>query len=540
MKKGVSTSPNVGASSVQVGHLENLIMEISSQIINSPTSKIDGKIRWALRKIVECLDVDDGCFWEMTQDGTELRYMDYPTYHYIDSRFENAVSSVSGKDFPWFEKRGINAEATFCIRIEDLPEDAMVDKKSLRSIGVKSLIEVPYRFAGRVINGLTFGCRREERRFPAELAPILKLAGEIISSALSRKRMEEQYESLLMEMQNLPGRVPLEKRYLQWDAEHKRTYNIIGESAAIKDVFFRMEQVAPTDSIVLILGETGTGKGMIARALHELSSRKNRPCVIVNCAAFPSTLIESELFGREKGAFTGSDSRQIGRFELADKGTLILDEIAELPLEVQAKLLRVIQDGEFERLGSPKTIKVDVRIAALTSRDLKAELSKGRFRHDLYYRLNVFPITVPPLRERYEDIPLLTDHFLMESSRKMKKEIKAISVHTLKKLSSYVWPGNVRELKHVIERAVIMTQKGDTLHLAELLEDQSLFADDEPPVTNLAEVERRHILRVLDKTKWKIWGPGGAAILLGLNPSTLRGRMRKLGIPFRRDPLSNT
>jgi transcriptional regulator with GAF, ATPase, and Fis domain len=300
-----------------------------------------------------------------------------------------------------------------------------------------------------------------------------------------------------------------------------------------------MEQVAPTDSVVLVLGETGTGKGMIASAIHDLSPRKNHPLVIVNCAALPPNLIESELFGREKGAFTGSSSRQIGRFELADKGTIILDEIAELPLELQAKLLRAIQDGEFERLGSPKTIKVDVRIIALTSRNLKEEASKGRFRQDLYYRLNVFPITIPSLRERKEDIPLLVEHFVMKFARKMRKEINSIPKQTMTGLRSYAWPGNVRELEHVIERAIIITS-GNTLHLSEKLEDPGSCSNEEPSITNLSEIERRHILKILEKTDWRIDGSKGAATLLGLHPNTLRGRMRKLGISIQRRASSDT
>ena len=299
-------------------------------------------------------------------------------------------------------------------------------------------------------------------------------------------------------------------------------------------VYSRMEQVAPTDSVVLILGETGTGKGVIANTIHELSKRNKNRIVTVNCAALTPNLIESELFGREKGAYTGSTEMQIGRFELADKGTLILDEITELPHDLQAKLLRAIQDGEFERLGSPKTIKVDVRILALTGRDLKEEVSKGRFRQDLYYRLNVFPITMPPLRERNDDIPSLAKHFVTQFCRKMQKEIKTIPKHTMMDLISYSWPGNVRELEHIIERSVI-TAKGTSLHLAEKLDDSGLHLPKEKFITNLAEVERSHILKILEKVNWRIEGSKGAAILLGLHPNTLRGRMQKLGIHLKKN-----
>jgi transcriptional regulator with GAF, ATPase, and Fis domain len=297
----------------------------------------------------------------------------------------------------------------------------------------------------------------------------------------------------------------------------------------MKHVISRIEQVAPTDSVVLIQGETGTGKGVIAEAIHELSLRKGKKMVTVNCAALTPSLIESELFGREKGAYTGSTEMQIGRFELADKGTLILDEITELPLDLQAKLLRAIQEGEFERLGSPKTIKIDVRILAITSKNLREEVLKGHFRQDLFYRLNVFPITIPPLRERIEAISLLAEHFLAQFNRKMQKEIKNIPQSVMTELMTYSWPGNVRELEHVIERAVIITQ-GQSLCLAEKLIYSGLDISEEHLITNLSEVEKSHIIKILNKTDWRIDGSKGAAVLLGLHPNTLRSRMQKLGI----------
>ena len=290
---------------------------------------------------------------------------------------------------------------------------------------------------------------------------------------------------------------------------------------------YRAEQVAPADTTVLILGETGTGKELIAAAIHSMSPRKERPLITVNCAALPGNLIESELFGREKGAFTGADTRQVGRFEVANGSTLCLDEIGELPLELQAKLLRVIQHNEFERLGSSQTIKVDVRIVATTNRDLEEEIRKGRFRQDLYYRLNVFPITVPPLRQRKEDIPLMVQAFLERYSRKMGKQITSIQKGTLKALHDYPWPGNVRELESIIERAVILCP-GPVLQLADKLEISS------PPLSSavrtLEEMERNQIIKILSETRWHIEGKDGAAAILGLHPSTLRARMHKLEI----------
>ena len=305
---------------------------------------------------------------------------------------------------------------------------------------------------------------------------------------------------------------------------------IIGQSSAISYVFFRVEQVAPMDTTVLLLGETGTGKGVIARTIHSRSTRKDRPMITVNCTSLPANLIESELFGREKGAFTGAHARQMGRFELADGGTIFLDEIGEMPLELQSKLLRVVQDGEFERLGSPRTIKVDVRIIAASNRNLEEEIKKGRFREDLFYRLNVFPITIPPLRQRKEDIPLLVNHFIAKFNKKMGKKIEAVSKDTLNALEGYHWPGNVRELESVIERAVI-TSQGTALQVVDRFDTFKKTGDlPGEEVKALAELEHDHILQVLQKTGWRIEGKNGAAALLGLNPSTLRARMRKYGI----------
>ncbi|MBN1545050.1 MAG: sigma 54-interacting transcriptional regulator, partial [Syntrophaceae bacterium] len=272
---------------------------------------------------------------------------------------------------------------------------------------------------------------------------------------------------------------------------------------------------------------TGTGKELIAAAIHNMSPRKERPLITVNCAALPGNLIESELFGREKGAFTGADTRRVGRFEIANGSTICLDEIGELPLELQAKLLRVIQHSEFERLGSSHTTKVDVRIVATTNRDLEEEVRKGRFRQDLYFRLNVFPITVPSLRQRKDDIPLMVQAFIERYSRKMGKQITSIQKETMKALQDYPWPGNVRELESIIERAVILCQ-GQVLQLADKLEIPSISLSTD--VRTLEELERNQILKILSETQWRIEGKNGAAAILGLHPSTLRARMHKLGI----------
>ena len=304
---------------------------------------------------------------------------------------------------------------------------------------------------------------------------------------------------------------------------------LVGTSDAFRHMRVRLEQVAPTDASVLLLGETGTGKGLAARAIHRLSTRRHAPFISVDCTSLPATLIESELFGREKGAFTDARSTQPGRFELAHRGTIFLDEIGELPSEAQAKLLRILQYAECERLGSPRTIRVDVRIIAATNRNLIEEVRAGRFRRDLYYRLNVFPITMPPLRERQSDIPLLVHHLVASLAEKHRSSVATIAPPALEVLMAYDWPGNVRELENVLERAII-TSSGPTLHLLEPLASERLDAVTAAPSLMLVDVERAHVLRVLYATGWRIEGPSGAARALGLKPSTLRSRMRKLGI----------
>jgi len=346
-----------------------------------------------------------------------------------------------------------------------------------------------------------------------------------------RKRAEESLQGAFAEIKQLKDRLQAENIYLQQDVAREYNFGeIIGQSNAISYVFFRIEQVAPQDTTVLLLGETGAGKGVIARAIHGSSARKERPMITVNCTAMPANLIESELFGREKGAFTGANSRQMGRFELADGGTIFLDEIGEMPLDLQSKLLRVIQDGEFERLGSPRTIKVNVRIIAASNRNLEEEIRTGRFREDLFYRLNVFPITIPPLRQRKEDIPLLVNHFVTKFNKKIGKKIDAVSKETLNALQEYHWPGNVRELESVIERAVI-TSQGTALQVLDRFDTFRKSGEQSgEEVKALVDLEQDHILQVLQKTGWRIEGINGAATLLGLNPSTLRARMRKYGI----------
>ncbi len=355
-----------------------------------------------------------------------------------------------------------------------------------------------------------------------------KRTAELRASREEAEKSKALAETSLHEIKILKDQLEAEREYLQEEIKLEFDHeNIIGQSNEINYVFYKIEQIAATDTNVLVLGETGTGKELVARAIHGLSLRKGRALVKMNCAALPSNLIESELFGHEKGAFTGAHSRRLGRFEIADGTTLFLDEIGELPLELQPKLLQVIQTGEFERLGSSKTIKIDVRIIAATNRNLEEEVKKGRFREDLWYRLNVFPITMPPLRSRGDDILLLVNYYIDKISKRLGKSIEMVPVGVMDALRTYHWPGNIRELENVLERAVI-NSSGPKLRLMDELKKPQ--KDLTRPERTLAAVERDYIVRVLEQVQWKVSGKKSAAEILGLNRSTLRARMRKLNI----------
>ena len=363
------------------------------------------------------------------------------------------------------------------------------------------------------------------------MAPDGRYLGTIImfTDITQRKQSEIELERAYAEIAQLTQQIEADKNYLQEEIKLEHDFEqIIGNSDAIKYVLYRLEQVAETDAAVIILGETGTGKELIARALHSTSARAERPLIKVNCATLPAQFIESELFGHVKGAFTDAVADRQGRFELADKGTLFLDEIGELPLDLQPKLLRVLQDGEFERLGDNRTVKTEVRIIAATNRDIKALVAEGKFREDLWYRLNVFPITLPPLRDRKADIPLLVNHFVRRIGKRIGREINRIPNSVMKELAAYDWPGNVRELKHVLERSVIISD-GRSLSLHEQLLPSAKHAPSTKALSH-ADMERHHILRVLKQTRWVVEGPKGAARILKLHPNTLRYRMKKHGI----------
>ena len=395
---------------------------------------------------------------------------------------------------------------------------------------VKSACFIPLVNRGRALGDLMI-VRLTEGTFTAEDVDFLsQAAGQIaiaIENALAYREISE-----------LKDKLAQEKLYLEEEIRSEMNFaEIVGKSSALRKVLKRVETVAPTDSTVLIYGETGAGKELVARAIHDLSPRKSKAFVKLNCAAIPTGLLESELFGHEKGAFTGAIAQRIGRFEVANGGTIFLDEIGEIPLELQTKLLRVLQEREFERLGSSRTLRTDARLIAATNRDLEAMVAEQKFRSDLFFRLNVFPIQVPPLRERHGDIPLLVRHFAQQFSKRMNKTIDTISSATMDALSRYRWPGNIRELQNVIERAVI-TSTGSVLKVdvADLKISKSLSSASAPGSTNgglrdtLEETERQQILKALQQSNWVVAGPKGAAAKLGMKRSTLQLRMSKLGI----------
>lgn len=394
-----------------------------------------------------------------------------------------------------------------------------------------------------------FFWRKDGSSFPVEYTSTpIREHGELVGAVVvfrnltELKQSEENLRRALAEVEQLKNRLEEENFYLQEEIRIEHNFEeIIGRSDAIRNVLQAVETVAPTEANVVIGGETGTGKELIARALHNLSSRGDKTLIKVNCSSIPGELFESEFFGHVKGAFTGALRNRTGRFELADQGTLFLDEVGEIPLEMQSKLLRVLQEGQFERVGDERTRKVDVRVVAATNRTLKHEVEEGRFRQDLYYRLNVFPIEVPPLRDRREDIPLLAAHFLEQGARGIKRNGLSLTKENIRHLQSYDWPGNVRELQNVIERAVITSRTGELRF--DLTDEQSQHApptsSSSPPAYGTAEViseaemrrrERENLLAALERSDWRVYGADGAAALLGVKPSTLASRIKKMGL----------
>jgi formate hydrogenlyase transcriptional activator len=505
---------------------ERLIADLSAEFVNLATDLIDGAIQDAQRRIVEFLDLDRSSLFQFSADDAELLFT-----HYW-SRPEFAPPPLPSRPsslFPWAVNKILKGEMVCFSSLREVPPDRP-DRKNMESVGTKSNVTVPLIVSGRVVGAVAFAAMRKERQWTPDVINRLSAVGQVFANALARKRAEAELRRLLAENALLRDRLTNENVYLRHEIKVRNgVRQITGSSPAAQRVLQQIDQVAAATATVLLLGETGTGKELIATAIHERSPRASRAMVRVNCAAIPATLIESELFGHEKGAFTGALTRQIGRFEVADGSTIFLDEIGELSNEMQVKLLRVLQEKQVERLGSPRPIDIDVRVIAATNRDIERAVADGTFREDLYYRLNVFPITVPPLRERVEDIPTLAWSFADEFARALGKRIESIPKDQLLTLQSYPWPGNVRELRNVIERAVIVSTRPRLV-----IEPPRPRRFGPKRSVRLLDVEREHVQAVLESTNWRVRGDGGAAELLGLKPSTLEGRMAKLQI--RRPP----
>jgi transcriptional regulator with GAF, ATPase, and Fis domain len=444
---------------------------------------------------------------------------------------QDDLSALDG----WMIGRLTRGELVAVSRPDDLGVDAIALRERARRTGACCLLGVPASAADRVVCALAIDSTRAPRRWAAPLIERLTLLTEILGAALERRQHLLARHAGAGAFGELNARPVADREPLR--DERTRAHDVgsvVGESGALRLALARLFRVAPTHSTVLLLGETGTGKELFARALHERSRRHARPLVRVNCAALPPALIESELFGHEKGAFTGAISARQGRFELADGGTIFLDEIGDLPQDVQVRFLRVLQEGEFERVGSSRTRRVNVRVVAATHRDLEASVAAGTFRADLYYRLSVYPIRLPPLRERREDVPQLVWHFIQRFQRELERHVTKVPQSVMDALQARAWPGNVRELENVIERAMIATA-GGTLQLDEPAVEGPASppagAENPPAGTeNLDEVQRRHIEGVLRRCGWRINGAGNAAERLGIHPNSLRYRMRKLGV----------
>jgi formate hydrogenlyase transcriptional activator len=630
---------------------EQLLSDLSARFVNIPPEQVDSEIEQGLEQLLE--------FFQIDRAGLLRAAPDKATFQITHACLADGIPPVPLREalptalFPWaFQKLVIRHEVVSIVTLDDMPVEANIDLETYKAWHVRSHLNIPIVVAGSEDYIIAINAVRNERTWPEEYIPRLRLLGEIFANALERqhaqgvlresearfrqmadaspvmiwmsgldkgctylnegwleltgrtmeqelgdgwaegvhpddlqrcldtygkafdarekfsmeyrlrrcdgeyrwiwdigvprfgaggrfegyigscvditerKHMEEELQARLREIEDLKRHLEEENISLREEKTLQHQHDdIVWQSEAITGILAQAEQVARTDSTVLILGETGTGKELLARAIHELSARKTRALVTVNCASLPPTLIESELFGREKGAYTGALTRMAGRFEVADGSTLFLDEIAELPPEAQAKLLRVLQEGHIERLGSTKTVQVNVRVIAATNRDLAQDVQDGRFRKDLYYRLNVFPIVIPPLRERPDDIPLLVWAFVREFEKKLGKRIESIPKRVMETLQCYPWPGNARELRNVIERAMIVNS-GKTLDVRL----PTSAPAESPAPGSLEDVERSHILSVLAKTGWRLTGQGGAVEFLGLKRTTLQSRMKKLGI----------
>jgi transcriptional regulator with GAF, ATPase, and Fis domain len=526
-------APARGQAAVELRHaieFDQAVAGRAANLIRAPVDQIDAQIVETLRVVGTLLGADRGIVLQSDPTHEVLRR----THLWVRPGTSGPPPFDPHSAFPWLTARLLkDGELVALTRLDELPPEAARDRATLERNGVISGALTPMVVEHRAFGMLAFATVTQAQRWSPDLVARLRLVGEIIASALGRRDAEVALRAALAENEHLRERLTAENLYLHAELVEARDFGeIVGQSAALRAALEKVRQVADTTAPVLLLGETGTGKELLGRALHAHSRRRARSFIAVNCAALPAALIESELFGHEKGAFTGASQAKPGRFELADQGTLLLDEIGELEPALQAKLLRVIEDGEIQRLGSTATRKVEVRLIAATNRDLRREMREGRFRSDLYYRLSVFPIELPPLRDRREDIPLLVWHFIQSRQRALGRTIRKIPKAAMATLQTYEWPGNVRELQNVVERAMILSD-GPILHVEEAfgatLSDRGV-EKGRGVTESLRDIERGHIVQVLERCEWTIEGRGQAAERLGLNPSTLRNRMRKLGI----------
>jgi PAS domain S-box-containing protein len=506
---------------------QRLVADIALRFVGVESGAVDDLIVDSLRQIAEALQVDRAILWRKCQGEAVA----VPTHYWVQPPHQPPPEPLPVRSIPFVLSSLEAGEAVSFSNVDELPDPT--DRDTFGRRGLRSGAVVPLPFEGEergAIRALVFSSMTEEKEWVPAVLERLRLVGGVISQALAREVSRMALLNALEEVRMLRDRLAAENVELRREVKAARTSRlIVSDSAAVKGVLAQVEQVAPTPATVLLLGETGTGKEVFAQAIHDLSPRHQRQMVRVSCAAIPAALIESELFGRERGAYTGALSRQIGRFETANRSTLFLDEIGELPLDVQVKLLRVLQERVIERLGSNQSIKVDVRIIAASNRNLEKAVEEKTFRDDLFYRLNVFPIVVPPLRDRAEDIPGLIWAFIDEFSRLFGKTIASVSKQSLQELQRYAWPGNIRELRNVIERAVILASGGELV-----VPVPRPSARMPQPVMTLKALEIAHIRAVLESTQWRVRGAAGAAERLGLKPTTLESRMARLGITRQR------
>ena len=504
-----------------------LVADLSTRFTGLEAPRVDEEIERGLRLVVEFLGTDRSTLFEFSPDQKTLN----AAHAWARPGIEAPTQFSVAQEYPWYHSRLAAGEVLRFERLPDeAPGEAVLERAYVRRIGMKAHLAIPIAVGGRYICALATATFRSSRTWPDSVVEQVRVIGQILANALHRKHIEVDLRAGLDEIVRLKERLEAENVYLREEVEVDHPPDeIVGRSLAVREILVKARQVALTGSTVLLLGETGTGKELVARFIHSRSARRDRTFVKVNCAALPPGLVESELFGHERGAFTGANTSRVGRFELADGGTLFLDEVGELSADVQAKLLHVLQDGEYERVGSSHTRKVDVRLVAATNRNLEQALADGRFREDLYYRLSVFPLRLPPLRERREDIPLLVWTIINRRQDELGRRIERVSKRAMDALTTYAWPGNIRELENVIERSLILST-ARTLHLDPALGQAGGGAAVQPATDRLDRIEREHILRVLQDCAWRIDGPHHAAERLGLHPNTLRSRMKKLGI----------